>query len=970
MKKTRFLNLCQGIKKLVLVFLIVALICTTMPQTAFAASTEDVSDFIREEIGCFSLSPTTRFARTDALRLEGSDSNIAEGWSWDADTRTLILNNATIISDEVYALRIPYGTIVLEGNNTIKSTCYNPSSSGWGYPTTAGIYCYNGNLTIEGSGSLTAVGGVAKGSSYGIYSNKGRITINGGTILTQGGECGVYGSHGIKASSSLTINGGFVTAEGGPATGTYASSYGASASSLIMTGGTLNARAGTVPDSRSEYLAGVSIGIHGDIDLSAGVTVTKPVGWMINKINGDYSAILDSYGRAAQEVIIQGGGTTVEEEGPVQKQEPAQEQEPVQGQTALRSPVISLTTDTTISEDEETTVIWSPINGAFRYYITILNKTTGIYDVRDHILDGSQTSYLIPAYFTKENDTYEIYVKSVDHNGNESEPSNVITLTIGGFITEITKTSLRNADAETKKSIQNALYNILFKAQFRPDTNEVDNTNFGVYGSAQSQKAINAKWEAKNGGGLKYQIHDAVLGTVNIGGGAGCNSYGRFVSKYTYGTVGTATGKISSESNLIDMIHRYADPGEWIRMDGSSPHVVVFLGESQDGKGFTYVDYSDQGGKTPQIRVGHYSYHDFWEKYKSNSVYIMDTNGGSYYEGTGRTLANVRSNNNATKIIVKLACPVEATISLGSEALDSRHPGAASFGNVVRDGDEVTFTIDYREDYQFSIVGTGEGAMTLTLNYYNGNQLLDERTFINVPISDASVIQTSGFDCGADFTLYIDNDGNGTEDTAWGAKVNEAVYAADKQYDTQEYETANGNINIKFSDVATNVYYYDAVQWAVANGVTSGYSDGTFQPNATCTRAQIVTFLWRANGSPEPSSTVNPFTDLSANAYYYKAVLWAVEQGITTGTTATTFSPDNGCTRAQAVTFLYRAEGSPATSSSNSFGDVSSGSYYSSAVAWAVSHNITNGTTATTFSPGNMCTRAQIVTFLWRDMTN
>lgn len=168
-----------------------------------------------------------------------------------------------------------------------------------------------------------------------------------------------------------------------------------------------------------------------------------------------------------------------------------------------------------------------------------------------------------------------------------------------------------------------------------------------------------------------------------------------------------------------------------------------------------------------------------------------------------------------------------------------------------------------------------------------------------------------------------------------------------------------------FTDVPEGAYYYDAVAWAVENGVTSGTSATTFSPDASCTRAQMVTFLWRAAGSPEPESTVNPFADVSASAYYYDAVLWAVEQGITNGTSATTFSPDATVTRGQTVTFLWRYDGSTAVSGSG-FVDVASDAYYATAVAWAVSEGVTNGTSATTFSPDSDCTRAQIVTFLYR----
>ena len=173
-----------------------------------------------------------------------------------------------------------------------------------------------------------------------------------------------------------------------------------------------------------------------------------------------------------------------------------------------------------------------------------------------------------------------------------------------------------------------------------------------------------------------------------------------------------------------------------------------------------------------------------------------------------------------------------------------------------------------------------------------------------------------------------------------------------------------------FTDVPADQYYYDPVLWAVNHTpqITKGTSDTTFSPNATCTRGQVVTFLWRAMGEPEPTSTANKFSDVATSDYFYKAVLWAVEKGITLGTSDTTFSPNDPCTRAHVVTFLWRAEGQPSASGANPFADVASGQYYYSAVLWAVSKNITQGTSAATFSPDNPCTRAQIVTFLYRDM--
>ena len=167
-----------------------------------------------------------------------------------------------------------------------------------------------------------------------------------------------------------------------------------------------------------------------------------------------------------------------------------------------------------------------------------------------------------------------------------------------------------------------------------------------------------------------------------------------------------------------------------------------------------------------------------------------------------------------------------------------------------------------------------------------------------------------------------------------------------------------------FADVATDAYYYDAVKWAVNKGITNGVSETLFGPDQACTRAQIVTFLWRAAGSPEPKSG-SSFTDVAADAYYAKAVAWAVENGITKGTSETTFHPDETCTRAQGVTFLYRALGKLAAAQAG-FTDVAADSYYVDAVNWAAENGVTNGISETLFGPDGSCTRAQIVTFLYR----
>lgn len=179
--------------------------------------------------------------------------------------------------------------------------------------------------------------------------------------------------------------------------------------------------------------------------------------------------------------------------------------------------------------------------------------------------------------------------------------------------------------------------------------------------------------------------------------------------------------------------------------------------------------------------------------------------------------------------------------------------------------------------------------------------------------------------------------------------------------------TQNGENKNPFIDVKSGDYFYDAVLWAVEQKITSGTSATTFSPAVSCTRAQMVTFLWRAAGSPKVENVSNPFTDVKPGSYYYDAVLWAIKNGVTSGTSATTFHPDNTVTRGQTVTFLYRNAGSPDVETTGSFTDVAATSYYAQAVAWAVKNGITTGVGNGKFAPDADCTRAQIVTFLYRN---
>ena len=294
-----------------------------------------------------------------------------------------------------------------------------------------------------------------------------------------------------------------------------------------------------------------------------------------------------------------------------------------------------------------------------------------------------------------------------------------------------------------------------------------------------------------------------------------------------------------------------------------------------------------------------------------------------------------------------------ATVQVGDTVI-----GTATF-NIVKATPTVSITAE-----PASLVGGGKVTLTVTgvpeegnvtVTCDNGITVDSENGTYSAVLPNRTVSYT--------FTANYDES---TNYTATSAKCEVSVtrrYSSPSTPVTPEPEPTPEE-TVKFADVSTSAYYYDAVQWAVENGVTDGVSATLFAPYEPCTRGQIVTFLWRAAGSPEPK-TASSFADVPASAYYAKAVAWAVENGITNGMTDTAFAPDATCTRGQSVTFLYRALKGTASGSA-SFTDVKSDAFYADAVNWAVASDVTNGTSNTTFSPNADCTRAEIVTFLYR----
>ena len=249
-------------------------------------------------------------------------------------------------------------------------------------------------------------------------------------------------------------------------------------------------------------------------------------------------------------------------------------------------------------------------------------------------------------------------------------------------------------------------------------------------------------------------------------------------------------------------------------------------------------------------------------------------------------------------------------------------------------------------DYTFTVSGADAGKLAMTVYAYDGEELEPART-----MDWNSLPSKNGSTC----TVYVPEE------------PYDDFYVKDAG-GKDHYPDSDSESSLPFTDVPQGSFFYDAVRWAVDEGVTSGTTATTFSPYRGCTRGQVVTFLWRAAGCPEPRSSRNPFVDVPANSFCHDAVLWAAEEGITTGVTADRFQPNATVTRGQVVTFLWRWDGSPTAQKTSGFRDVAASSFCAEAVSWAVAQGVTKGTTATTFAPSQTCTRGQIVTFLYRDL--
>ena len=795
----------------------------------------------------FENNPTAALTLLNAAKTEGAADSV-----WDSTTNTLTLNGVNFTTTAATAVKLPYGaTIVLNGENTITG---GNSASGYCY----GIYAV-GSLTIQGTGELTVTSGTATlGHSYGIYAYGNNFTIESGTVTATGGTA-VY-SYGIFANNDLTISDGTVTATGGTATNRDSFGIYAYAGSVSISGGTVTATGGEATNGSSygiytNYSAYVNI-TGGSLIAKAGSAPTaKALPWAPGTLPATYWWRSSDSGQYKNGSFNWGDVSTYVE---------IRDTEPI--------------TTYTVTFDA---------NGG----------TDTMADVT-----GVLGDYTLPANGFTAPEGKQFKCWSVD--GKEKAVGDKITV---------------SADTTVKAVWEDIEYTVTVTDGTASVSKAAADTTVTLNANAAPSGQVFDKWEVVSGG---ITLADATSATTTFTMPANAVSvratYKANPAASTYSidldvnavysfdavTVGYApivaktvtvrnTGTAATSALTVALSGRNANSFELnktsiadISVSGSDTFTVVPKTGLSAGTYTATVTVSGDNSISASFNV----------RFTVKSAGGGSSGGGSSGGGSSSTPTH----------------KVESEVSKDAD-------GSVSFSKSnAKKGDAVTITVTPDRYYKVDSV---------TVKDKNGN------------------------------VIDVTDNGDGT----FTFKMPDSQVSVEPLFSWDN----------PFGDVSENAYYAPAVEWALKNDVTGGTTAATFSPNTGCTRAQIVTFLWRAAGCPEPADSKS-FTDVSADAYYAKAVAWAAEQGITGGTGDGKFSPDAVCTRSQSMTFIYRSEQARGGGMQgewmflNPFADVNLEDYYGEAVMWAVANGVTDGTSDTTFSPNATCTRGQIVTFLYR----
>ena len=969
-------------RRIVSIVFALCLCLALLPSTALAAEpATETADFTASDGGAAAI------ALLNAAKWDN-----AENSTWDSATKTLTLKGVNFQTTAGTAVKLPAGSIIVladRTHNNIYGGDAEANETG-GYQVKISVYGIyaEGALTIQGAGGLNVRSGKHTNTgnawtySTALYA-KGLVTVEGGKVELTGGEtkngdCAFSTGLELPEGSGLSVTGGEVTAKGGKSTdtedgtphGSFSRGIDAYRSDVSVSG------SGKLTGDATDKYEGLSYGIYilsGDLTVSDSANVFAHVHTGIEVSSGN---LIQTGGRIDAGTVAGGYYGLLVERNPYDA-----------GKTVGNATVSGGTLDVSLGEiyfsvygaaenqgnftvsGEGTTVYAKSIDGVRTLAITDatmrsgsisaekLTLQSGSLTVTESVREYNSKLYANPA-LSLQDLTINGGTLNVSWYWGENTPIVFPVDDETGFPTPLVKIWGDGREATFNGGVSTfdtgCAGNIALKlGKLSLGENMVET------GAANTN--TDAHTQAKTGTPVVFSAFEPYPVQI-VSFDAAHKTYDGTTAVTLYGTLDGVADGDDVTLDVSNMTAAFADANVGIGKTVNASGTVTLRGKD------AYKYYIFQQPMLENITANITPRTEFTDATNKNqTIYV----GGDSFEAPRFT--GVTVNGTPETVTGK------AVYTLNNESKTAAEIGEAL--KVLKAGEKLDIGYTFTASGNYSGKKTGTITVTAQNRPSSGGGSHTSSYPVTVPgqTEHGSVTVNPKSACKGDtVTITVKPDSGYVLETLTAMdKSGSELKLTDKGGGKYTFTMPAGKVEVKaafmednsllnfFVDVPNSSYYYEAVKWAAEKGITNGTDPLHFDPDMPCTRAQIVTFLWRAAGSPEPGNS-GSFSDVPASAYYAKAVAWAVENGITTGTGDGIFSPDAVCTRAQAVTFLWRYEKAPVASRSNPFTDVAADSYYADAVLWAVKEDITKGTTDTTFSPGADCTRAQIVTFLWR----
>ena len=964
-------------RRIVSIVFALCLCLALLPSTALAAEpATETADFTASDGGAAAI------ALLNAAKWDN-----AENSTWDSATKTLTLKGVNFQTTAGTAVKLPAGSIIVladRTHNNIYGGDAEANETG-GYQVKISVYGIyaEGALTIQGAGGLNVRSGKHTNTgnawtySTALYA-KGLVTVEGGKVELTGGEtkngdCAFSTGLELPEGSGLYVTGGEVTAKGGESTDTEDGKANSSFSRGIDAYGASVSVSGSgkLTGDAADKHGGLSWGVYisgGDLTVSDSANVFAHVHTGIEVSSGN---LIQTGGSIDAGTVAGGYYGLLVERNPYDA-----------GKTVGNATVSGGTLDVSLGEiyfsvygaaenqgnftvsGEGTTVYAKSIDGVRTLAITDatmrsgsisaekLTLQSGSLTVTESVREYNSKLYVNPA-LSLQDLTINGGTLNVSWYWGENTPIVFPVDDETGFPTPLVKIWGDGREATFNGGVSTfdtgCAGNIALKlGKLSLGENMVET------GAANTN--TDAHTQAKTGTPVVFSAFEPYPVQI-VFFDAAHKTYDGTTAVTLYGTLDGVADGDDVTLDVSNMTAAFADANVGIGKTVNASGTVTLRGKD------AYKYYIFQQPVLENITANITPRTEFTDATNKNqTIYV----GGDSFEVPRFTGIGGET--------------IEGSLAYNLiEATEKDIPGML---RALKAGDSLYIPYTFTADGNYS--GERTGTITVTAQErpsYGGGGSHTSGYPVTVPgqTEHGSVTVNPKSACKGDtVTITVKPDSGYVLETLTAMdKSGSERKLTDKGGGKYTFTMPAGKVEVKatfmednsvlnfFYDVPNDSFYYEAVKWAAGKNIASGVGNNLFAPDQPCTRAQIVTFLWRAAGSPEPGNS-GSFSDVPASAYYAKAVAWAVENGITTGTGDGMFSPDAVCTRAQAVTFLWRYEKAPVASRSNPFTDVAADSYYADAVLWAVKEDITKGTTNTTFSPGVDCTRAQIVTFLWR----